>query len=196
MCCAIAAHKGVLYPGANPLWLALKIGIWVFGCTGPLDRSWRFGSRFGSPRSGGVFWYLGPARNALCIRALRIGKWLMCLLVLVLVCRVWHAMAEYPVRHAGHNAEIANGAACPPSGCVARLGVSDTGAGPGADRCGELSAHGADKMTKHGARTWTCTSACVTVRSVLHDSSLRGCGACARSALRLPPGGMIVLAAA
>jgi hypothetical protein len=33
----------------------------------------------------------------------------MCLLVLVLVCRVWHAVAEYPVRHAGHNDEIADG---------------------------------------------------------------------------------------
>lgn len=50
------------------MWLAPKIGVWVFGCTGLLDRSWRFGSCFGSPRFGGVFWYLGPASCAVFSR--------------------------------------------------------------------------------------------------------------------------------
>ena len=76
---------------SQPLWLDRPCG-WpldgassVFGCGGPPNGRWHFCSGFGFPRFGGDFWYLGPGASYAACARMTIGKWLMCLLVLVLV---------------------------------------------------------------------------------------------------------------
>ena len=44
-------------------------------------------------------------------------------------------------------------------------------------------------MKKHGAQIWTCARACVTVRTVDQDRSLRGCGTCATTRPPVAAGG-------